>query len=202
MLSVVWKVQSNACILFKQSNYFFDIDINIDVCNLQTKKHWNSFATDFFVPSSWVETCLQSSSSLHSMLPSRAVLEAKLAQAMRCHKCGHALPNMPAVKSHFYVCLQRRWSLFSTIIGTSIDILAWTRQPNVDYGCVICSIFLLAAYYRVCEVRLHGWRVSKVAWPSVVYRWLLKASVLVMGKVQMGSSYWSNLFSSTIGNWG
>ena len=64
--------------------------------SLRSKKHWNSFASDFFVPLS---------RALHSLERSGAVItdghaaeEAKLKVDMRCPLTGTPLKNVPALK--------------------------------------------------------------------------------------------------------
>lgn len=66
--------------------------------SLKTKKHWNSFTTNFFLISKDVIRELKSEGKIK--LPDATECERLLNQDLKCHKCGIALANMPKLKDH------------------------------------------------------------------------------------------------------
>ena len=64
---------------------------------LKNKKHYNSFATDFFVPPEVWERQLEAAGSLTI---DKHTEEAKLKRDMRCVLTGAPLKNMPELKAH------------------------------------------------------------------------------------------------------
>lgn len=79
------------------------ISQDFDAPALKTKKHWNSFTTAFFLDADAVEAALREEGRVAVEKP-RA--EALLKEPLRCHACGAAQANMPAVKSHLSRCQQ------------------------------------------------------------------------------------------------
>eukprot|EP00958_Prasinococcus_capsulatus_P028327 scaffold6592_cov411-Prasinococcus_capsulatus_cf.AAC.10 len=77
---------------------------------LKTKKHWNSFTTEFFVPASTVIEILEDAlpgteaRALKDLLISEDSAEMILKEEMECCNCGATLKNMPALKSHQEQC--------------------------------------------------------------------------------------------------
>lgn len=69
---------------------------------LKTKKHWNSFTTEFFIPLSLVERQLASFGRL-TLDTARASEMLKL--DVRCHKCFAECKTMPALKAHLKRCM-------------------------------------------------------------------------------------------------
>ena len=73
--------------------------ISLDFCSdcLKNKKHFNSFATPFFVsPAKWIAD-LESTGALRTA--GKDAEEARLKQDMRCPLTAQPLKNMPAVKA-------------------------------------------------------------------------------------------------------
>jgi aprataxin len=73
------------------------ISQDFDSACLKNKKHFNSFATDFFVPpETWVRQLQQTG----RVSVDKAAEEAKLKRDMVCPATGRPLSNMPALKAH------------------------------------------------------------------------------------------------------
>lgn len=68
---------------------------------LKNKKHWNSFATPFFLPLDSVVAKLEAGGKVEV---DRAAAEALLKQDLRCHRCGAPQRTMPALKAHIASC--------------------------------------------------------------------------------------------------
>ena len=64
---------------------------------LKTKKHWNSFTSDFFVNAEQVISMLESSGKVCF---NTEQYERQLKLPLKCHVCQVELPNMPKLKSH------------------------------------------------------------------------------------------------------
>ncbi|KAK4526122.1 hypothetical protein GAYE_SCF20G4035 [Galdieria yellowstonensis] len=72
---------------------------------LKTRKHWNSFHTDFFLPASYV---------LEELKAGRRLVPAKdrekyvnlLKRPLLCHRCKESFQNMKALKQHVSECRQ------------------------------------------------------------------------------------------------
>lgn len=64
---------------------------------LKTKKHWNSFTTEFFVDAQQVIDTLESKGEVKF---DRGWCEDLLKLPLKCHKCDTVLSNMPKLKSH------------------------------------------------------------------------------------------------------
>ncbi|XP_063243236.1 aprataxin [Bacillus rossius redtenbacheri] len=72
---------------------------------LKTKKHWNSFTTEYFVPSESVISQVEKYKKFApaSKEKSKLLLEKPLA----CHKCSFLPGNMPKLKSHLLTHLKK-----------------------------------------------------------------------------------------------
>lgn len=64
---------------------------------LKTKKHWNSFNTDYFISSSDVMSRLEEKGEVAY---DRDRYMALLKQNLKCHKCDEELKTIPALKLH------------------------------------------------------------------------------------------------------
>jgi len=64
---------------------------------LKTKKHWNSFTTSYFVPSSEVISLLQEKGEVNY---NRETYMKLLDSPLRCHVCKNEMATMPALKEH------------------------------------------------------------------------------------------------------
>ena len=68
---------------------------------VKTKKHWNSFTTDFFVRAEAVVAALRQGAQFAvDTARFRALLKAPL----QCHRCGQGLRNIPLLKRHIVRC--------------------------------------------------------------------------------------------------
>ncbi|KXZ48867.1 hypothetical protein GPECTOR_25g452 [Gonium pectorale] len=75
---------------------------DFDSACLKKKKHWNSFATRFFLPHEAVEKELEQNGRLALM---SAAEERQLEEAeLQCHGCGRKAKNLPELKSHIISC--------------------------------------------------------------------------------------------------
>lgn len=78
------------------------ISTDLDSLYLKNKKHYNSFATNFFVDANEVENQLLRNGAVATIdVPGE---EAKLQQALRCFQCGAIQKNMPILKQHLLNC--------------------------------------------------------------------------------------------------
>ncbi|CAM9474104.1 unnamed protein product [Discosporangium mesarthrocarpum] len=68
---------------------------------LKKKAHWNSFSTDFFLKSSWVEEKLEQEGQLD--LDQNRYQSLK-EQPLQCHRCGATPANIPLLKEHNRAC--------------------------------------------------------------------------------------------------
>ncbi|KAF7259963.1 hypothetical protein EG68_03547 [Paragonimus skrjabini miyazakii] len=77
--------------------------ISTDFCSpcLKTKKHWNSFNTEFFIPSNVFMQMVQQGS--HSKIPHDPKYGLFLKQELRCHKCPDSFRTMPQLKAHLKI---------------------------------------------------------------------------------------------------
>lgn len=71
---------------------------------MKTKKHWNSFTTDFFVSPKTVESLLSSSDDASCIFARTSILRSALKTPLRCHRCLRPQRNMPTLKSHILTC--------------------------------------------------------------------------------------------------
>ncbi|KER24113.1 hypothetical protein T265_08155 [Opisthorchis viverrini] len=74
--------------------------ISTDFCSpcLKTKKHWNSFTTNFFIPSQDFMKMVEDNRQ-HELLD-RVKYEKLLKQDLKCHKCHVGFKTIPALKAH------------------------------------------------------------------------------------------------------
>jgi len=73
------------------------ISQDFDSSFLKTKKHWNSFNSDFFVDSQCIIDKLKTKDRIEI---DQAKYECLLKSDLHCHKCGCSLKSMPALKLH------------------------------------------------------------------------------------------------------
>ncbi len=66
--------------------------------SLRTRKHWNSFNTDFFLPADEVASALEEDGRVEG--PDRARARELLATGLRCNRCRYRPRNMPDLKAH------------------------------------------------------------------------------------------------------
>lgn len=69
---------------------------------LKTKKHWNSFNSDFFVETEKVMSNLEG----EEFNKLKATAKALLKQDLKCNKCAKPMQNMPGLKKHLVECHQ------------------------------------------------------------------------------------------------
>lgn len=74
---------------------------DLDSPALKNKKHWNSFASAFFLPVADVVAQLEARDSVN-LQPEAA--EELLKQDLRCHGCGKPQATMPQLKGHIVGC--------------------------------------------------------------------------------------------------
>lgn len=67
---------------------------------MKTKKHWNSFTTNFFMLPSTVESLLSASGDAACIRTRTSALKSALKMPLRCHRCLRPQKNMPVLKSH------------------------------------------------------------------------------------------------------
>ncbi|XP_069701349.1 aprataxin [Periplaneta americana] len=72
---------------------------------LKTKKHWNTFTTDFFIPSSKIITEVENKGKVLST--PRDKVKEFMDSPLKCHKCSYLAKNMPALKTHILVHLKK-----------------------------------------------------------------------------------------------
>ncbi|XP_018561611.1 aprataxin [Anoplophora glabripennis] len=65
---------------------------------VKTKKHWNSFNTDFFLKSTDVIEGLKENGKV--ILPSRDECKKYMETPLKCHKCEYLPKHMPDLKRH------------------------------------------------------------------------------------------------------
>lgn len=73
------------------------ISQDFDSSFLKTKKHWNSFTSDFFIDSQRIIDMLKTQGKIEF---DRTKFEHLLKSDLHCHKCGCSLKTMPALKVH------------------------------------------------------------------------------------------------------
>lgn len=73
------------------------ISQDFDSSFLKTKKHWNSFTSNFFIDSHRVIDMLKTQGKIEF---DRARYEHLLKSDLQCHKCRCLLKTMPALKQH------------------------------------------------------------------------------------------------------
>ncbi|CAF2745895.1 unnamed protein product [Rotaria sp. Silwood2] len=65
--------------------------------SLKTKKHWNSFTSDYFLDSSQVIDDLQANGSVRI---DTTRMEKLLDNELKCHRCSNKFSTMPKLKQH------------------------------------------------------------------------------------------------------
>lgn len=101
------------------------ISIDMNSPFLKTKKHWNSFTTDFFLDSNGNKIYLKKSIFIGKikllvveiienlrkhrkiLLPSRDLCDTYLKSPLKCHMCQVTAKNMPELKRHILSHLQK-----------------------------------------------------------------------------------------------
>ncbi|CBZ23969.1 conserved hypothetical protein [Leishmania mexicana MHOM/GT/2001/U1103] len=83
------------------------LSTDLDSPCLKSKKHYNSFATFFFLTSDRVLEDLERHGRV-TLNQDVARLRQMEEQDMKCLWCGTALPNVPAMKSHIQSCPQNK----------------------------------------------------------------------------------------------
>ena len=73
------------------------ISQDFDSLHLKTKKHWNSFTTDFFMDAEVVISKLQDEGQV-VLDPMKC--DSMLKQPLHCHVCHEPFPTMPKLKLH------------------------------------------------------------------------------------------------------
>lgn len=81
--------------------------MDLDSPCLKNKKHYNSFATFFFLTSDRVLQDLESHGRV-TLNKDVKVLKRMEEQEMRCLWCGATLANIPTMKSHLKSCSNNR----------------------------------------------------------------------------------------------
>ena len=74
------------------------ISLDFDSVCLKTKKHWNSFTTDYLILSDKVQSELEKYGKIHLATPSEG--KALLNKDLKCHRCDYTPKNMPDLKQH------------------------------------------------------------------------------------------------------
>ena len=69
---------------------------------MKHKKHWNSFATPFFIPLRDAAAALASPAGRLAL--DDAAAEALLRRDLRCHRCGAAAATVPKLRDHLAQC--------------------------------------------------------------------------------------------------
>ena len=77
------------------------LSMDLDSPCLKHKKHYNSFATTFFVDADRVEQELLANTVIAINLQAE---EEKLSQSLKCFKCGQTQSNFPNLKNHLLQC--------------------------------------------------------------------------------------------------
>ncbi|ELT97774.1 hypothetical protein CAPTEDRAFT_132902 [Capitella teleta] len=76
------------------------ISQDFDSVCLKTKKHWNSFTTEYFLDS---EDVIQMIENFDAVEVNSSDSEKILKKDLRCHKCSKEFSTMPALKKHIVV---------------------------------------------------------------------------------------------------
>ena len=74
------------------------ISRDFDSVHLKTKRHWNTFTTEFFVDAQTIISALKDKGKLE--LLDQAKCDILLKTSLQCHVCGEKLPTMPKLKLH------------------------------------------------------------------------------------------------------
>nr|CAI5868308.1 unnamed protein product [Callosobruchus analis] len=65
---------------------------------VKTKKHWNSFNTEFFIDSKAIIEQLEKNGKIK--LPSKDKCKEYMERPLKCHKCDYIPKHMPDLKKH------------------------------------------------------------------------------------------------------
>ena len=77
------------------------ISLDFDSQFLKTKKHWNSFNTDFFIPAEKIRDRLEIDGFMRE--PDPDYIKQLLKTELKCNKCEYEAKNMPDIKAHIQV---------------------------------------------------------------------------------------------------
>lgn len=66
--------------------------------HLKTKRHWNTFTSEFFMDVQIIISALENTRKLE--LFDKVKCDLLLKRSLQCHICGEELPTMPKLKSH------------------------------------------------------------------------------------------------------
>ena len=77
------------------------ISRDFDSVHLKTKRHWNTFTSEFFVDAQTIISTLEDTGKLE--LFDKTKCELLLKKSLQCHVCGEELVNMPKLKLHIKV---------------------------------------------------------------------------------------------------
>ncbi|GFG32699.1 hypothetical protein Cfor_12515 [Coptotermes formosanus] len=72
---------------------------------LKTKKHWNTFTTDFFLSSSKVISEVEMQGKVTPVTNDK--VKKLMDTPLKCHKCSFLAKNMPTLKTHILVHLKK-----------------------------------------------------------------------------------------------
>ncbi|KAG5898075.1 hypothetical protein JTB14_001780 [Gonioctena quinquepunctata] len=75
---------------------------------IKTKKHWNSYNTDFFLDSKEVRKTLKRNGKV--TLPSKDICKSLMDTPLKCHKCSYIPKHMPDLKKHILIHLDEKLS--------------------------------------------------------------------------------------------
>jgi len=78
------------------------ISDDMDSDNVKNKKHYLSFQSDYFVPGRAMLRILKEEQRAFTV--NTAYYKALLKQSLKCHKCGHGIRTIPALKKHLKQC--------------------------------------------------------------------------------------------------
>jgi len=74
------------------------ISTDFDSPCLKHKKHWNSFTTPYFIPSSQVITQMEEEGKIDK--PDKELAKKWMDSQLKCHKCEYMPKNFPDLKKH------------------------------------------------------------------------------------------------------
>ncbi|XP_067946632.1 aprataxin-like [Watersipora subatra] len=78
------------------------ISQDFDSPSLKTKKHWNSFTTEYFVDSHRLLDMLSNNGKVDDMTHH----SKRLSEDLKCHVCRVSLKNIPTLKAHISKCFK------------------------------------------------------------------------------------------------
>lgn len=74
------------------------VSCDFDSVHLKTKRHWNTFTTEFFIDAQDIISALKDTGKV--VLFDKVKCDALLKRSLQCHVCGEELATMPKLKSH------------------------------------------------------------------------------------------------------